>query len=180
VIWRGVDLVGLTVVHLVGRHQADAGMVVVLIVPIEEAAAERLGVLDTAETLRKLRLVFHGFEVAFRERIVIGGVRPAVGFGDAEIGEQQCGGLGAHRTAAVGVQSELTFRRRMFGGGIVEQRGEQGGALAIGDTPADDASAENVDDNVEIEIGPFGGPISLMMSQDQTSLGACASNSGFL
>ena len=59
-----------------------------LIVPIEEAAAERLGVLDTAEALRELRLVFHGFEVAFRERIVVGGVRPAVGFGDAEIGEQ--------------------------------------------------------------------------------------------
>ena len=61
----GVDLVGLTVVHLVGRHQADTGMVMILIVPIKEAAAERLGVLNTTETLRKLRLVFHGFEVAF-------------------------------------------------------------------------------------------------------------------
>jgi hypothetical protein len=27
--------------------------------------------------------------------------------------------------------------------------------------PADDASAENVDDDVEIEIGPFGGPHQL-------------------
>ena len=84
----GVDFVGLTVVHLVGRQQADAGMVVFLIVPGEEAAAERFGVLNAAKTLRKLRLVFHGFEVALRERIVIGGVRSAVGFGDAEIGEQ--------------------------------------------------------------------------------------------
>ena len=67
----GVDLFGLTVVDLVGRHQADAGMVMVLIVPIEEAAAERFGVLDATEALRKLGLVFHGFEVAFRERIVI-------------------------------------------------------------------------------------------------------------
>src|SRR6516225_5894886 len=71
--------------HLIGRHQADAGMVMLLIVPIEEAAAERLGVLDAAEAPWKLRLVFHGFEVAFRERIVVGGVRPAVRFGDAEI-----------------------------------------------------------------------------------------------
>ena len=125
----GVDLVGLTVVHLVGRHQADAGMVMILIVPIKEATAERLGILNTTETLRKLRLVFHGFEVAFRERIVIGGVRPAVGFGDAEIGEQQCRGLGAHRTTTIGVQSELALRRRMFGGGVLEQRGEQGGAF---------------------------------------------------
>src|SRR5664279_1448372 len=131
-------------------------MVMVLIVPIEEAAAERLGVLDAAEALRKLRLVFHGFEVALRERIVIGGVRPAVGFGDAEIGEQECRGLGSHRTAAVGMESKLAFRRGMFGGGVLEQCGEQGGALPVGDTPADDAPAENVDDDVEIEVGPFG------------------------
>src|SRR5450756_674324 len=89
-------------------------MVMILIVPIEEAAAERFGVLDATEALRKLRLVFHGFEVAFRERIVIGGVRPAVRFGDAEIGEQQCRGLGAHRATAVRVQGELAFRRGMF------------------------------------------------------------------
>ena len=111
----GMDLVGQTVMHLVGRHQADASMVMVLIVPIEEAATEGLCVLDAAEALRKLRLIFHGFEVAFRERVVVGGVRPAVGFGDAEIGEQQCRGLGSHRTTAVGVQSELAFRRGMFG-----------------------------------------------------------------
>ena len=66
-----MDCVGLTVMHLIGRHQADAGMVMLLIVPIEEAAAECLGILDAAEAPWKLRLVFHGFEVAFRERIVV-------------------------------------------------------------------------------------------------------------
>ena len=78
--------------HLIGRHQADASVVMLLIVPVEEAAAERLGILDTAEALWELGLVFHGFEVAFRERIVVGRVRPAVGFGDAEIGS--CGADG--------------------------------------------------------------------------------------
>ena len=52
------DLVGLTVVDLVRRHQADASMVMILIIPIEEAAAERLCVLDAAEPLRKLGLIF--------------------------------------------------------------------------------------------------------------------------
>ena len=52
------DLVGLTVVDLVRRHQADASMVMILIIPIEEATAERLCVLDAAEPLRKLRLIF--------------------------------------------------------------------------------------------------------------------------
>jgi hypothetical protein len=53
-----VDLVGLTVVDLVRRHQADASMVMILIIPIEEATAERLCILDAAEPLRKLRLIF--------------------------------------------------------------------------------------------------------------------------
>ena len=53
-----VDLVGLTVVDLVRRHQADASMVMILIIPIEKAAAERLCVLDAAEPLRKLGLIF--------------------------------------------------------------------------------------------------------------------------
>ena len=68
---RCIDLVGLTVVDLVRRHEADAGMVMILIIPIEEAASEHLRVLDAAKPLRKLRLIFQGFEVAFRERIVV-------------------------------------------------------------------------------------------------------------
>src|SRR5665811_1192573 len=71
VLASGVDCVGLTVMHLIGRHQADAGMMMLLIIPIEEVAAERLGILNAAEALWKLRLVLHRFEVAFRERIVI-------------------------------------------------------------------------------------------------------------
>ena len=53
-----VDLAGLTVVDLVRRHQADASMVMILIIPIEEAAAERLRILDAAKPLRKLGLIF--------------------------------------------------------------------------------------------------------------------------
>jgi hypothetical protein len=36
----GLDSFGLAVMELVGRHQAKAGMVVVLVVPDEEAAAD--------------------------------------------------------------------------------------------------------------------------------------------
>jgi hypothetical protein len=40
----GVDGFGLAVMDLIGRHQAETGMMVVLIVPGEEAATEVLGV----------------------------------------------------------------------------------------------------------------------------------------
>ena len=44
----GMDGIGLTEVDLVGGHQPNAA-VVVLIVPIEEAAAECPGILDAPE-----------------------------------------------------------------------------------------------------------------------------------
>jgi len=53
-----MDGVGLAVMHLVRGHQADADVMVILVVPGAEAAAEGPGVLDAAETFRELRLVF--------------------------------------------------------------------------------------------------------------------------
>ena len=58
VLTGGMDDLGLTVMHLVGRHQSDADVMVLLVVPGEEAAAEGPGILDAAEALGELRLVF--------------------------------------------------------------------------------------------------------------------------
>jgi hypothetical protein len=44
----------------------------------------------------------------------------------------------------------------MFGDGFLEQRHELGGAFPVGDAPAHDPSAENIDDDVEIEVRPLG------------------------
>ncbi len=66
-----MDALGLAVMHLVRRHQADADVMMILIVPREEAAAEGLCILDAAETFGKLRLVFQGLEVRLRERVVV-------------------------------------------------------------------------------------------------------------
>jgi hypothetical protein len=52
-----VNSVHLSEMHLIRRHQADPGMVVILVVPIEEPAAETPGVLNVLEPLRKPRLV---------------------------------------------------------------------------------------------------------------------------
>jgi hypothetical protein len=66
----GVNGVDLAVMHLIRGHETDPGVVMVLIVPIEEAAAETSGVFDAAETFWEFGLVFQGFEVAFGEGIV--------------------------------------------------------------------------------------------------------------
>jgi len=78
VLAGGVDGIGLAVMHLVRGHESDAGVVVVLVIPIEESSAEALGVLDAAEALGEARLVFQGLEVAFGEGVVVGRVRAVV------------------------------------------------------------------------------------------------------
>ena len=59
--------------------------------------------------------------MAFRERVVVRSVGPAMRFGDAEIGEQQGSGFGLHRAAAVGMQGELAGGDIMLDDGVVEQ-----------------------------------------------------------
>ena len=58
----GVNGVDLAVMHLVRGHQADARMMMILVVPVEEGTAEASGVLDAAEAFRETRLIFQGFE----------------------------------------------------------------------------------------------------------------------
>jgi hypothetical protein len=38
---------------LIGRHEAEAGMMVIPIVPVEKAPAECLGILDAADVARR-------------------------------------------------------------------------------------------------------------------------------
>jgi len=45
---------------------------------------------------RETRAVFHGTELAFRVKVVVRGVRSAVGFGHAEICQQQSHRFGSH------------------------------------------------------------------------------------
>lgn len=61
----GQDVSGLTVVDHGGGHQAQAGMVVLMVVPLKEGLAKTAGVFDGAEAIRKTRPVFKGAELTF-------------------------------------------------------------------------------------------------------------------
>jgi len=119
------------------------------------------------------------------------------------------GKLGFHRPATIGMQRQLAGRDRVLGDGIIEQFLEpgvsfsllnasetlgQGSAFSIGHTPADDAPAEDIKDHIQVEIGPFRWShpsrfaslaganetlVSLVISHDQTWLGASTNSSGF-
>ena len=56
----------------------------------------------------------------------------------------------------------------------------QFGGFPQGDHPADDIAAENIQDHIQVETGPFGRALSLVISQFQTWLGAVARSSGLV
>ena len=70
-----------------GSQPADGGMMMRSIVPGKKLLAENPGVQDGTKTIGELGPVLERFEVGLGERIVIGVVRPAVGFGDSQIGQ---------------------------------------------------------------------------------------------
>ena len=59
----GVELRGLAVVDGGWGHQADPGVAVGLVVPVEELAAVRAGVLDLVEPLGELGPVLQRLEI---------------------------------------------------------------------------------------------------------------------
>ena len=56
-------------------EQTDAGMAMLLVVPVEELLAEGAAILDATEAIRKLRAVLQRPELALRIRVVVGNKR---------------------------------------------------------------------------------------------------------
>ena len=74
---------GLLVVNHGRCEQRQAGVAVFFVVPTKKSLAERAAVLNTPEAVRELRPIFHGAELTFRVRVVVGDMRSTMGFGDA-------------------------------------------------------------------------------------------------
>ena len=79
----------LTMMQRRRREEADAGVVVLFVVPAEEVDDEGTGVLDGTEAGREAWPILQGSELTFRVRVVVGDMRAAVGFGNTKIAEQE-------------------------------------------------------------------------------------------
>jgi hypothetical protein len=149
------DLIRLTVVEHGRGEQTDAGVVMLVVVPSEEATAEGQGVLVALEAVREFGNVLEGFELAFGERVVIGHVGPAVGFGDTQGAEQLGDGLGDHGRSPIAVDGQLVFADLLTLHGVSNETSGQVLGLTMGEHPADDVAAEDVQDHVQVVIGPL-------------------------
>ena len=72
----GVQLLRLAVVDGARGHQPDPGVAMLVVVPVEEAAAGLARVLDRVEPIGELGPVLQGLEVRLRVGVVGRGVRP--------------------------------------------------------------------------------------------------------
>jgi hypothetical protein len=66
-------------------------VVVALVVPIEELAEERAGLLERVETFRRSGAILEGLELRLGEGVVVGDAGSAVAGGDAEVAVEERG-----------------------------------------------------------------------------------------
>ena len=149
------DIVGQSVVDLLGGHHGDTAVVVLLVVPVEELLAERTGILCRSEPVRELRAVLERFELRFRVRVVVADIGAAVGLGDSKIRKKESHRFGSHARPAVGMHSQLAGLNVLFDEAFFDQSLGQGGKFPKGHHPADDVSAEDVQNDVKVEVGPL-------------------------
>ena len=97
-----MDLFGPAFMDAGGRHHANATVPVLVVVPVEVAAAEAPGIFDGTEAFWESGAVFQRLELRFRIGVVIGNVRPAVALRDLQVGEKGSHGLGNHGRAPIG------------------------------------------------------------------------------
>ncbi len=149
-----MDRFGAAVMDGVGGHEADAGVAVLVVVPGEELAAERSGVLDRVEAGGEAGPVLQRLELRLGVGVVGRGVRAVVGLEHAEVGEQERDGLAGHRAAAVGVHRQLIGRDVLLLADLGDEVLGDERVLAVLDGPADGVAAEDVEDHVEVEVRP--------------------------
>ncbi len=118
-------------------------------------AAMGASILDAAEAGREVRPVLHRLELGLEVRVVIADVRVAMAFGHAEIDGQVGHGLAANAGAAIGVQGQGATGDTVACDRLLDERLGQACGFALGDPPAYDVTAEDVQDDVEVEAGPL-------------------------
>ncbi len=120
-----------------------------MVVPGEKASCPCSRIVNGGEAVRIIGAIFHGFELRLTEGIIVGGVRTAVTFGDAQIDQQLAQRLALHRAAVVGVERKLLRLDALFANSFSDQLACQITVFDLSDHPTDDRAAENIQHGVE-------------------------------
>ena len=123
-------------------------MVMLLVVPGEELPAEATGLFERAKAVREVRPVFQRFEVGFRVGVIVRDMRTTMCLDDTKVCSQQGHGLGGHRGAPVRVDGQLARCNLLLLAAVFDELFRQVGRLTIGNHPARDIAAEDIQDDV--------------------------------
>ena len=74
-------------------QQAKTPVMMLVVLPVDELATKLQAMFHAGETVGELRLILHRLELALRERVVVGDVRPTVRLGDPQCGQKLGHGL---------------------------------------------------------------------------------------
>ncbi len=146
---------GEAVVHLVRRAEAERAVMVFVVVPVEEArGVARACSMQPKRSGKPGRYlsVLKGdsekglsFETCGRECVLVTPRSASSNATDLLV-------IGA---AAVGVERELPGLDALAAARLVDELAGEGRALLVRDHPADDVAAEDVEDDVQVEVGPL-------------------------
>src|SRR5262252_6860211 len=97
---------------------------------------------------------------------------------DAQVGQQEGHRLGGHRGATVSMDRQLVRLDVLFADGLPEQTFGEFRALAVREQPAWYVPTKDVDDHVQVEVGPLGRTEQFGDVHDHTWFGPSATSSG--
>ena len=153
----GLHQVGSPLVHGHRRHQPDTRVAMLAVVPGEEPLTEGAGLVEAAKPFREIRTILQRFELGLGEGVIVTGIGAAMCLGDAQIGKQQRHGFGGHGRAAIRMQGQLSRRDLLLSAGVGDEPLSQRCRLCRRKHPANHIPAEDIQDDVEVEVGPCHG-----------------------
>src|SRR3972149_6189184 len=155
------DLFRATMMNNSRCHETDSRVPVLVVVVIEEAAAEQPAVFDGTKTTRELGAIFQCLELRLGVGIVVGDVRSRVGLRHAEVGQKQGDGLTPHRPATIRVESELAGFDALLATALDHKTASELGTFPVSQHPPRHVAGENVQDHIEVVVAPLDGATQL-------------------
>ncbi len=141
--------------HGGGRLQADATVPVAMVVMLEERREYSAAVVKAVEPVGERRRILQRFEQALAEGVVVALLRPAEAGLDTQVGEFFGQGPGSHRRPPIRMQCDLVGRKVFAHRDLFDEVASQRAGLAGAEHPAHDITAEDVDDDIQIEVRPL-------------------------
>ena len=137
---------------LVRRDIVDASMLVLMVVPVDEAMDPVAGSDDVVKALPgEVRDVFAGPEQGLDKGVVVTDPGSAERGGDAELTEHHLDRLTLDHAAVVTMQYQRLTRAALLPNGLLDQVAGVDGALVLVYLPAHDLAAIQVHDHVQEE-----------------------------